>query len=247
MNKNELYEILMNHRSIRSYTDQPVSEQELTLIMNSVQAAPSSINGQQVSVISIEDRQTKEKIAELTGNQPWVAQAPVFLLFCADFFRAKLAAELNGEHLVITESMESILVGATDVGLAMGNAIAVAESLELGIVPIGGVRNQPIELIELLEIPEYVFPVSGLVIGHPADLSAKKPRLPQKAIWHKERYDTNLEGLIKEYDQTISNYMDKRTNGKETRGWSQEISSFYNHIYYSEVRRMLEQQGFDFK
>ncbi len=76
---------------------------------------------------------------------------------------------------------------------------------------------------------------------------SKKPRLPQKAIWHKERYDTNLEGLIKEYDQTISNYMDKRTNGKETRGWSQEISSFYNHIYYLEVRRMLEQQGFGFK
>ncbi|MGM1021979.1 MAG: NADPH-dependent oxidoreductase [Bacillota bacterium] len=247
MNKNEVYEILMNHRSIRSYTDQPVSEQELTLIMNSVQAAPSSINGQQVSVISIEDRQTKEKIAELTGNQPWVAQAPVFLLFCADFFRAKLAAELNEEPLVITEGMESILVGATDVGLAMGNAIAVAESLELGIVPIGGVRNRPIELIELLGLPEYVFPVSGLVVGHPANPSAKKPRLPQKAIWHKERYDTNLEGLIREFDQTISNYMDKRTNGKETRGWSKEVSSMYNHIYYPEVRRMLEHQGFDFK
>ncbi|MEB2494559.1 NADPH-dependent oxidoreductase [Peribacillus simplex] len=244
---NKLYETLLNHRSIRSYTDQPVSEQELNLIINSVQAAPSSINGQQVSVISVQDRETKEKIAELTGNQPWVAQAPVFLLFCADFFRAKIAAELNGENLAITESLESILVGATDVGLAMGNAIAVAESLGLGIVPIGGARNKPLELIELLGIPEYVFPVSGLVVGHPADLSAKKPRLPQKAIWHKERYDTDLEGLIKEYDQTISTYMKKRTNGKETRGWSQEISSFYNHIYYTEVRQMLEQQGYDFK
>lgn len=245
--KNNVYETLTNHRSIRSYTDQLVSEQEMTLIMNAIQAAPSSINGQQVTVISIEDRQTKEKIAELTGNQPWVAQAPVFLLFCADFFRAKLAAEQNEENLVITEGMESILVGATDVGLAMGNAIAVAESLELGIVPIGGVRNQPLEIIELLGLPEYVFPVSGLVVGHPADLSAKKPRLPQKAIWHKERYDTNLDGLIKEYDQTISNYMYERTDGEENRGWSQQVSSLYNHIYYPEVRKMLVHQGFDFK
>lgn len=244
---NHVYNTLINHRSIRNYTDQPVSDQDLKLIIESVQAAASSINGQQVTVISIQDPKTKSKIAELAGNQSWIEQAPVFLLFCADFYRAKIAAELNGEPLVVTDSAESIIVGSTDVGLAMGNAIATAESLGLGIVPIGGVRRQPLELIELLGLPEYVFPVSGLVVGHPADASDKKHRLPQAAVWHKETYNTELTGLLKQYDNEVSDYMEKRTNGKETRNWSQTVSSIYNRIYYPLVRDMLEKQGFDFK
>ncbi|NMO94348.1 NADPH-dependent oxidoreductase [Paenibacillus lemnae] len=245
---NEVYNTLMNHRSIRSYTDRPVSDMDLQQIIESVQAAPSSINGQQVTVISVQDPATKAKIAELAGNQVWIAQAPVFLLFCVDYNRARIAADLNGEELVITDAVESLIVGAADVGLAMGNAIAVAESLGLGIVPIGGARRQPLELIELLGLPEYVFPVSGLVVGHPADLSEKKHRLPQAAVWHKEKYHTeDLEELIKHYDEEVSAYMQKRTGGKESRNWSQTISSFYNRIYYPQVRQMLEQQGFDFK
>ncbi|NOU69130.1 NADPH-dependent oxidoreductase [Paenibacillus sp. LMG 31461] len=244
---NDVYHTLINHRSIRNYTDQSVSDQDLRMIIESVQAAASSINGQQVTVISIQNPKTKSKIAELSGNQSWIEQAPVFLLFCADFYRAKIAAELNGEQLVVTDSAESIIVGSTDVGLAMGNAIATAESLGLGIVPIGGVRRQPLELIELLGLPEYVFPVSGLVVGHPVDTSDKKHRLPQAAVWHKETYNTELKGLIKQYDDEVSVYMEKRTNGKETRNWSQTVSSIYNRIYYPLVRDMLEKQGFEFK
>ncbi|NQX61355.1 NADPH-dependent oxidoreductase [Paenibacillus qinlingensis] len=244
---NDVYHTLINHRSIRNYTEQPVSDQDLRMIIESVQAAASSINGQQVTVISIRNPKTKSKIAELAGNQSWIEQAPVFLLFCADFYRAKIAAELNGEQLVVTDGAESIIVGSTDVGLAMGNAIATAESLGLGIVPIGGVRRQPLELIELLGLPEYVFPVSGLVVGHPVDTSDKKHRLPQAAVWHEETYNTELKGLIKQYDDEVSVYMEKRTNGKETRNWSQTVSSIYNRIYYPRVRDMLEKQGFDFK
>lgn len=244
---NEVINTLTNHRSIRSYTVQPVNDEDLTAIIEAFRAAPTSINGQQVTVISVQDKETKAKIAELAGNQAWIAQAPVFLLFCADFNRAKLAADLSGEELVITEGLESIIVGSTDVGIAMGNAMAAAESLGLGIVPIGGARRKPLELIKLLELPEYVFPVCGLVVGHPADLSAKKPRLPQAAVWHKEKYNSDLEDYIKQYDEEVSDYMKKRTNGQETRNWSQTVSSLYNRIYYPEVREMLENQGFNFK
>ncbi|MGO4545121.1 NADPH-dependent oxidoreductase [Paenibacillus sp. 2TAB23] len=244
---NKVYDTVTNHRSIRSYTNEPVSEEHLTMIIEAVQAAPSSINGQQVTVISVQDPETKARIAELSGGNPWIAQAPVFLLFCADFYRAKIAAELNGEELVVTDGVESIIVGSTDAGIAMGNAIAVAESLGLGIVPIGGARRQPIELIKLLGLPDYVFPVSGLVVGHPAGASEKKHRLPQAAVWHKEKYNTELEGMIKQYDEEVSAYMLKRTDGKESRGWSQAVSSLYNRIYYPEVRKMLEQQKFDTK
>ncbi|ANE46537.1 FMN reductase [Paenibacillus swuensis] len=243
---NEVINTLMNHRSIRNYTDEPVTEEQLNLIMDAVQAAPTSINGQQVTVISIQNPERKAKVAELVGNQAWVAQAPVFLLFCADFNRTKIAADLNDEKLGITDGIESVIVGAENVGLAMGNAIAAAESLGLGIVPIGGARMNPQDLVELLNIPPYVFPVCGLVVGHPADASAQKPRLPQAAVFHREQYNNDLEGIIKEYDEQISEYMSKRTGGKETRTWSKSVSSIYNRIYYPNVRAMLEKQGFKF-
>lgn len=107
--------------------------------------------------------------------------APVFLLFCADFNRAKIALEdLNDIKMEITNGLESVLVGAVDAGIALGTATAAAESLGLGTVPIGAVRGNPQELIELLELPKYVFPVSGLVIGHPADRSAKNRAFRRK-------------------------------------------------------------------
>ncbi|MDA7026490.1 NADPH-dependent oxidoreductase [Bacillus sp. CLL-7-23] len=244
---NDVLKTLTDHRSIRSYTDEPVSKTQLDSIIQSVQAAPTSINGQQVTVITVQEKERKKKIAELAGGQPWIEEAPVFLLFCADFNRAKIALEKNGEELAITDGIESILVGSCDVGIALANAMTAAESMGLGIVPIGAVRGQAVELIELLDIPKYVFPVSGLVIGHPANRSAKKPRLPQEAVIHHETYQHDLKAQIDEYDDEIAEYMKERTNGQELRNWSQGITSYYNRVYYPDIRMMLEKQGFKLK
>lgn len=139
---NEILKLLNNHRSIRNYKSDVVSDKDLDSIIRASQAAPSSINGQQVTIISIQNVDKKNKLSKLVGDQVYVDKAPVFLVFCADFYRAKLAAEINDEELVITESEEAKLVGAVDVGLALSNAIAAAESLGLGIVPIGGIRKE---------------------------------------------------------------------------------------------------------
>lgn len=243
---NEVIRTLTQHRSIRSYTSQEVTDEQLDHIFRAIQAAPNSINGQQVTVIVVKDKERKRKLSELVGNQVWVDQAPVFLVFCLDFYRAKLAAEINGEPLAITDSIESIIAGATDVGIALGNAIAAAESMGLGIVPIGGIRRNPDEVIKLLELPEYVFPVSGLVIGHPADPSAQKPRLPQEAVFHRETYNRDQLHLIRSYDETMAEYMRQRTGGESDRNWSQTVSSFYNKIYFPKVRPALDQQGFKY-
>ncbi len=241
---NNVVKTLMDHRSIRQYTREPVDENQLLQILQAAQAAPSSINGQQISLIVIKDQQKKEKIAELSGGQPWIAQAPVFLLFVADYYRAKLAAEKNNEVLVITDSLESIMVSSVDVGLAMGNAIAAAESMGLGIVPIGAVRRNPDEIVKMLQLPEFVFPIAGLVIGHPDGHSEKKPRLPMKAVVHDEVYNTETSRLIDEYDDTISAYLLKRSNGTDQRKWSEIVSGLYNKVYFPKVSPVIKEQGF---
>lgn len=241
---NKVIETVMNHRSIRSYIDMPVDDDTLKLILDGAQAAPSSINGQQISIIVVRDVEKKAKIAELCGGQPWIAQAPVFLLFVADYHRAKIAADKNGETLVITDSLESIMVSSVDVGLAMGNAIAVAESLDLGIVPIGAVRREPQGIIDLLELPELVFPVAGLVVGYAAHESSLKPRLPHEAVVHQEVYNTEQHELIDAYDNAMSEYMKKRTKGESDRNWSESISGFYRTVYFPKVYPVIKKQGF---
>lgn len=222
-------------------------DEDIESIIRSAQMAPSSNNGQHASIISITDKETKAKIAELCGGQPWINQAPVFLIFASDFYRAKLAAEKNGVDFVVTENLDSIMVGCLDVGLAMSNAIGAAESLGLGTVPIGAVRAEPSEIVKLLNLPEYVFPICGLAIGYPDEKSATKPRLPMDAIYHKEVYNQDLMGSIDEYDTVISDYMNTRTNGRNDKTWTQSISKLYQNPYATMVSTSIIEQGYQNK
>lgn len=240
---NEVINTLKDHRSIRSYTNEPVSQEQLDAIINAAQAAPTSIHGQQVTVIGVQDAERKAKIAELAGNQKWIADAPVFLLFCMDFNKARVAMEMVGEEIVITDSVESTIVGATDVGIALGFAIAAAESMGLGIVPIGGARRNPIELIELLGLPQYVVPVCGLVVGHPADCSGLKPRLPKATFYHEETYNHELAPWIEQFNEQYGQYLTER-GAEKGRNWSNTLSAYYTRLYYPHVHHMVKKQGF---
>ncbi len=91
----------------------------------------------------------------------------------ADFYKTGIAGEKNDKPQIIHESIEGTMVGTFDCGLAMGGAIVAAESMGLGIVPIGAIRKNPEEMIRLLDLPERTFPVVGLVVGYPADQSAQ--------------------------------------------------------------------------
>jgi FMN reductase [NAD(P)H] len=241
---NETIHTLLNHRSIRSYKDQPISDEDLDLIIRSAQAAPSSINGQHVSLIVVKDKEKKALLSRLSGNQVYIEEAPIMLVFCMDFYRAKLAANLNEVDFLTTDRLEATLVGSIDVGLAMGNAIAAAESLGLGIVPIGSVRNEPTKVAELLDLPDYVFPLCGLLIGHPLNHSALKPRFQKEAVAFIDAYNPNLDQAIKNYDDVMSNYMLDRTNGASSRNWSQTISDQYKKASSREILQAMAKKQF---
>ena len=240
---NQTIEIIKNHRSIRNYLDKEVPEAMLEEILQAVQAMPTSINGQQISIIVVKDKEKREQIAKLTGGQSWISQAPVFLVFVADFYKAHLAGEKNGNTEIIHESIEGSLVGTFDAGLAMGAAIIAAESLGLGIVPIGAVRKEPEEMIELLNLPQYTYPLVGLVVGYPVDASAQKPRLPYNAIVHKEIYQKEgLTAMIDQYDETMASYYSER--GDKDSNWSKQVANAYKQVYFPKVYPTLKQQGF---
>jgi FMN reductase [NAD(P)H] len=248
LKKNEVVETMLAHRSIRNYSQQPVSDEDLDTIIRSVQAAPSWVNGQHVTIISIQDPERRKKMAELAGNQKHIIDAPVFLVFCADFHRIKIACEMEGKEFKAAVSPDLLLVGAVDVGIALGNAITAAESLGMGTVPIGGIRRSPLEYIELLNLPEYVIPVSGLCIGYTSgEIPDLVPRLPKAAVFHEEKYKENVEEDIKEFNQIHLEATKERQSGGST--WTQRMANFYKDSFYindgyKDVGKMLKQQGF---
>ncbi|MBM4761575.1 NADPH-dependent oxidoreductase [Bacillus sp. B15-48] len=246
---NETINGLKDHRSVREFdSEKEVSEVQVKAIVEAAMAAPNWINGQQVSIIEVRDSDKKATIAKAAGNQRWIEEAPVFLLFCLDFHRAKLAAEKNGASLQVVEDLESVIVGSTDVGIALGTAVVAAESMGFGTVPIGGIRKNPQVLIEMLNLPEYVFPVSGLVVGNPRAIPEQKPRLPLQATFHKEQYNAEVQKeLIDEYDETVSSYMAERTQGEDASNWSRKVARFYDtgiDSYKKHTSSTLKQQGF---
>lgn len=239
-----VYETMKNHKSIRKYKDQDVKQDDLDKILEAAQLAPSSINGQQWSIIVVKDEAKKKQFAELTGGQEWVANAPVFLVFVADYYRTAIALKKEGKEFKNIESIEATMVSAVDVGLAFSNAMNVAEQLGYGIVPIGAVRRDPEKVIELLELPELVYPVVGMCIGVPDEDPMKKPRFPKDAMIHQETYNRDLDKAVDEYDDIIKKYMDKRTDGKDIRNWSQGVSGTYSVVYFPKVYGTLKKQGF---
>ncbi len=242
---NNTIENIKNHRSIRQYLDKDISDEIIDEIIKAVQAMPNSINGQQTTVIAIRDKSKKEKLAELVGNQEYVAKAPVFLVFVMDFYRTYLAGEKTGSKQIIHEDIESALVGAVDSGITLGAAIIAAESLGLGTVPIGGIRKNPEEVIELLDLPKYTFPLVGLAIGYPSDESHTKPRIPFESFRHNDTYNKEaIENSIDSYDEEMEAYLKDIGRYDKEKNWSTLTSSVYQNIYYPKVKDAMKKQGF---
>lgn len=241
---NETIRTIQDHRSIRSFLDKEIDDIMVEEILRAAQAMPNSINGQQSSVIVIKDKETKAEIARLAGGQKWVEDAPVFLLFILDFYKTSLAAEKNGLTQVIHESVEGTMAGTFDAGLSMGAAIIAAESLGLGIVPIGGVRKNPAELIKLLDLPPYTYPAVGLAVGYPKDKSHKKPRLPFSTFRHDEVYHKEgMKEAIDLYDAKMEEYL-KEAGRQQEGNWSKYTSGIYQNVYYPDVYQTMKDQKF---
>ena len=243
---NNTIDIMLAHRSIRSFTDRTVSDENLDAIIRAVQAAPNWVNLQLVSMIVIREAERRKLFADLCGHQPHIAEAPVFLIFCADYYRIALACKAKGQTLhEVMQDIDTLLVGAHEVGIALEAAIVAAESLGLGTVPIGDVRKNAKEVIRELQLPKYVFPMLGLCIGYPANDPGLKPRFQKEAICFEETYNTHLEKQLAEYDKTYSQYLLKRSWNNRVGNWTDLAADFYLYPYHYEgVADVLREQGF---
>ncbi|MBP4045528.1 NADPH-dependent oxidoreductase [Chromobacterium violaceum] len=243
---NETLQLMHSHRSVRSYQDKPVAPELLDAVLDAAWKGPTSINGQQISLVVVQDLERRKRIADIAGGQPWIAQAPVFVAVVMDFHKTRLGVEMAGEKQVIHDSVEAFAVGSVDAGIALGNMITAAHAAGLGVVPIGGIRRDPQAMIDLLELPELTFPLVGLVIGHVQDDADLKPRLPRASFIHRESYQAaELAGHIAAYDDTLRRHWQDigRADGEP---WTANTARYYRQVYFPEVAPVARAQGFGF-
>jgi nitroreductase len=222
---NDTLDVLVRHRSVRAFLPDAVPPGTIELLVAAAQSAASSSNLQPWSVVAVEDSDRKARLAALAGHQKHIEQAPLFLLWLIDLHRLESLGKTRGVPTEGLAYLETLLLGAVDTALAAQNAVVALESLGLGAVYAGGIRNKPAEVARELGLPPQVFALVGLSVGcpDPAAPASVKPRLPQEAVLFRERYSHPVkEGAVTDYDARLRAF--QREQGMVERDWSEQAT-----------------------
>lgn len=241
---NTTIDTLLAHRSIRKFTDQTIEQSVVETLIQAGQAAATSSFIQACTVIQVSQGEARNRLAEMSGNQAYVATAPVFLVFCADMHRHHLACDMHGAPM-LSGFTEQFLTASVDCALFAQNVTVAAESLGLGICYIGGLRNQIAAVSDLLALPDMVYPVFGLCLGYPDQNPEVKPRLPLSVVLKQERYDDSADrALLAEYDAHVRAYYASRTGNNKSMTWTEQISGMLQKEARPHMLPFLQSRGF---
>ncbi len=246
LNHFSFIELLQSHRSIRRFSDRILDESLLTEILRAGQCASTSSYIQAVSVVRVTDIDDRAAFAELAGGQAYIESCAEFLVFCADLHRNQERNQRLTNEAAEFDWTEQFIATTVDTALFAQNCVAAAESEGLGCCYIGGIRNDPAQVTELLGLPELVYPVFGLCLGYPEQDSEPKPRLPLAVQLHQNHYrlGESEHQLIDDYDAKVREYYQRRTKGKLNFSWSQQMVKQASSQQRQFMKKYIEKQGF---
>jgi nitroreductase len=223
---NEVIATLLGHRSVRAFLPDRLPEGTLERLVAAASSASTSSNLQTWSVVAVEEQARKDRLAELGSRQKHISECPLYLVWCVDHSRLHLAAQERQMTLSGLDFLEPYIVGVVDATLAAQNAAVALESLGLGFVYIGGMRNHPEEVAATLGLPPHVMALFGMCVGYPdparpADI---KPRLPQEAVLHREQYSPAAHSAaFAAYDRRIREFQSEQ--GMKILDWTEQATN----------------------
>lgn len=221
---NPTLKTLLDHRSVRKFTNQKLTTAEVTTLIRAAQHAATSTFSQQYSIISVTDPTKLAALGAISGHH-WLEQAGHYFVFVADQYRNQQLAPNNATTTANLHSTDKLLAGIFDATLATEAVVTAGESLGLGSTIMGSILNDVPRVIDLLDLPELTFPVLGLAIGHPAETPEQKPRLPQELMHFTNGYHrvTAADPQLVAYDQLIQAYYQQRTSHQREETFSHHI------------------------
>jgi FMN reductase [NAD(P)H] len=194
----DMYELMMKRRSVRNFKDQPISEEIIMQLLDAANNAPSGGNIQPLSIILLQDAENRAKLAGMVGNQPWVRNAPLSMIFCLDFNRIKRWAVLNGTEFKGEQAFSHFLIAYADLMVAAQSVVILAEGLGLGSVYVGTIQSCMDTAREQFSIPKFVLPLMILTLGYPKLTPRSIPKLEREVIVHREQYHTPADDAIRQ-------------------------------------------------
>lgn len=231
---------IQERRTIRKYTQQPISDELLNQLLEDAARTQTMGNLQLYSVVVTRNSEMKKKLAPAHFNQPMVTEAPVVLTICADFRRTTDWCEAR-KAIPGYNNLLSFMNAATDALLYAQTFCNLAEEKGLGICFLGTTIYMPQQIIEILELPQLVFPVATLTVGWPNETPTKSDRLPLKSFVHTEVYqpysETSINNFYAHKESLAENKHFVEINNKET------LAQVFTDIRYTKKDNELMSQG----
>jgi nitroreductase len=245
-----MIENIFTHRSIRKYKNTKIEKSKLDLILQAAGRASTTGNMQVYSIIATQEETIKNKLWEAHFKQDMVKQAPLVLTFVADFNRFnKWCLQRNAQPAY--DNFLSFYTASIDALLASQNAALQAENLNLGICYLGTTTYMAKQIIEILELPKGVVPVTTLVVGYPDETPGLTDRLPSEAIVHYEKYtdytEKTIDKIYYEKENLESTKALLKENNKETLAqiFTDNRYTKKDNIAFSKMLlEVLKEQGF---
>lgn len=240
---NDIIQSLYNRKSVRVFTEATVAPEVKHAILEAAAQAPSAGCQQLYTILDITDPALKATLADTCDHQPFIAKAPVVLVFCADcrkWYDAYLAAGCEPR----TPGVGDLLLACADAVIAAQNAVVAAESLGLGSCYIGDIMELCKEHRRLLNLPQWVFPAAMLVMGYPTQQQKdrlKPERFDLSYIVHENGYHGMDEAELRKM-------FAGRTDGRDYESWMRAFCDRkYNSDFAREMSRSVGEYLHDFE
>lgn len=221
---NQVIECLKSRASVRAFSEEKIPRHIKEVILNMAMAAPTAGNQQLYTIIEVNDQEKKDILAESCDHQPFIAQAPWVLLFCADQFKWYEAYKLA--NLCPREpGPGDFLLAVEDTMIAAQNAVIAAQSLGIGSCYIGDILEHKEVHQKMFNLPKIVVPVSLLVFGYPKSRAeAPKNRFPLNCVV----YEDNYRSLSRKEWENMTEF---RRRGSDFDSW---MKAFFERKYQSD-------------
>ena len=214
-------------------------------------AAPTKSDLQQRDIVIVTDAAQMRALKALLSDQDWVAGAPALLVFCGNHRRQRSLHALRG-HAFANDHLDAFFNASVDAAIALTAFILAAEAAGLGTCPISAIRNRAAEASEVLALPDLVFPVAALAVGHPLERSAPSLRLPLAVTLHRDRFRKDEpEATIAAYDRRrteVQPYAQERFASEcapvKDYGWSEDKARQYSRPERADFGRFIRRKGF---
>jgi nitroreductase/FMN reductase [NAD(P)H] len=239
--------------SCRWFREEPVPVETLRTLCTIALAAPSKSDLQQRDVVIVSDLALKAKLTALVPEQDWIKGAPNLLVICANNRRQRQLHELHDRSFV-NDHLDAFFNASVDAGILLSTLVITAEAAGLGCCPISALRNRSKEVCDLLNLPDYVFPIAGLAIGHPKHETPRvSPRLSIETTVHVDQFsDADIAAHVADYDahrQAVHPYKAQRNTDlfgtAETYSWSEEKTRQYGVPERADFGAFIKAHGFN--